>query len=81
LNLVTPVQVPEVPVGVGALVVEVVLEVTGLLVVVVEEVVDVVDVLDAAPGTHCEYQSFNLVQVNPETQVVDPEYPFPPPFP
>jgi len=44
---VTPVQVPEVPVGAGALVVVLVVlvEVTGLLVVVVE-------VIEAAPGIH-----------------------------
>jgi len=31
------------------------------------------------PGKHCEYQSLEKVQVYPETQLVAPVQPFPPP--
>ena len=31
------------------------------------------------PGKHCQYQSFCLLHVAPETQVVEPVQPIPPP--
>ena len=34
----------------------------------------------AVPGRHCEYQSFSFVQTAPETQVVWPFQPLPPPM-
>lgn len=36
-------------------------------------------VVGTAPGRHCEYQSFCLEQEEPETQVVGPVQPIPPP--
>lgn len=35
----------------------------------------------AAPGTHCEYQSLNLVQLAPSAQAESPVKPFPPHWP
>lgn len=47
---------------------------------VVVEMVPVVVVVGAeAPGWHCEYHSFSLTQDEPESQVVPPVQPLPPP--
>ena len=67
----------QVPLAAGRLVVDVVVEIVGVMMGVVVDVV--LGPAVGPPGKHWEYQELTTVQVAPETQLVEPVHPWPPP--